>query len=335
MGVGCRALGDAFGNHRLRRADPRLRLPLAIDPRPRGRPDQRRGARADRHRAQSRPLRIVGLGPVARQDLLVAVDVHHAGAGLPQRPPHLRRGQRAGEIRRHRPVRDRRPDDRRPAPPHRPELSHAAHRRPLDLAAGSLRAEPGGRWQPAPDRHRRRHHRAEEPRRKDHGSRPAAARRDRDHPGSLRAVGRGRLPRALQLALPAPAQAAGLGGDARHLLRDRDRGRQHAGGTHQAAGSRRACAGCAHVRGAARRRQLAAYQRTPHQGRRLRLGRHRHYPHQGTRAEADRERRPPARQRARPQAFAGGSLPTSPRNIRRRRTAPRKPTRPSRSSSPI
>ena len=50
-------------------------------------------------------------------------------------------------------------------------------------------------------------------------------------------------------------------------------------------------AGRAHLRGPARRRQLAAHQRAPHQGRRLRLGRHRHHPHQGARAEAGRKRR--------------------------------------------
>ena len=48
--------------------------------------------------------------------------------------------------------------------------------------------------------------------------RSAAARRDRDHPGSVRAVGRRRPPGALQLPLPAPAPAAGFGGDAGHLL---------------------------------------------------------------------------------------------------------------------
>ena len=113
LGIGRRAVGDAVRHHRLRRADPRLCLPLAIDPRPRRRPHQRRGARPHRYRAQSRPLRIVGLGPVARPDLLVAIDVHHARARQPQRPPDLRRGQRAGEIRRHRSVRDRRPADLR------------------------------------------------------------------------------------------------------------------------------------------------------------------------------------------------------------------------------
>jgi PAS domain-containing protein len=68
--------------------------------------------------------------------------------------------------------------------------------------------------------------------------------------------------------------------------------------------NRRAGAGRPHLRGAARRRQLAAYFRAPHQGRRLRLGRHRHHPHQGTRAEADRKRHAPARQRDRPEALA-------------------------------
>ena len=110
------------------------------------------------------------------------------------------------------------------------------------------------------------------------------------------------------------------GGGARHLLRDRDRGRQHAGSPHPAAGDRRACAGRAHLRGPARRRQLAAYQRAPHQGWRLRLGRHRHHPHQGARTEAGRKRRAAARQRARPEALAGASWPTSPKNTRRKRT---------------
>ena len=51
----------------------------------RRRSHQRCDARPYRYRAQSRTLRIVGLGLVARQDLLVAIDVHDAG-GHPQRP---------------------------------------------------------------------------------------------------------------------------------------------------------------------------------------------------------------------------------------------------------
>ncbi len=50
----------------------------------------------------------------------------------------------------------------------------------------------------------------------------------------------GRPPGALQLAFPAPAQAAGLRDHARHLLRDSDRGRQHAGGPHPPARHRAA-----------------------------------------------------------------------------------------------
>ena len=84
----------------------------------------------------------------------------------------------------------------------------------------------------APDRDRGRHHRTEEPCRKDRRGRPAAARRDRDHPGSLRAVGRDRPPGALQLALPAAAQAARPRRHSRHVLRDRARGRPHARGAH-------------------------------------------------------------------------------------------------------
>ena len=52
----------------------------------------------------------------------------------------------------------------------------------------------------------------------DRGSRPAAARRHRNHPRGLRAVGRRRPPGAVQLALPATAQIAGFRGRAGHVL---------------------------------------------------------------------------------------------------------------------
>src|ERR1700688_2930502 len=133
----------------------------------------------------------------------------------PRRPPDLRRGQRAGEIRRHRFVRDRRPAYLLENQSYRPDLPHAAHRRPLDLAAGPLRAQPGrGRFRSASDRHCRRYHRAKEPRRENRGGGLAAARCDRDHPGSLRAVGCRRSPGALQFAFPEAAQAAGFSRDA-------------------------------------------------------------------------------------------------------------------------
>ena len=134
----CGAVDHAVGDHRLRRPHPRLRLPLAIDPRPRRRPDQRRGARTHRYSAQSRPLRPVGLGPVARPDLLVAIDVHDARPREPQRPAHLRRGQRTGPLRRHRPVSVRQPVDLGPCRSLRRDIPHAPCQRPLDLAARAL-----------------------------------------------------------------------------------------------------------------------------------------------------------------------------------------------------
>ena len=52
--------------------------------------------------------------------------------------------------------------------------------------------QPARRAGPASDRHRGRHHRAEDAGRADRGGRYAPARRHRDHPGSVRAVGRTR-----------------------------------------------------------------------------------------------------------------------------------------------
>ena len=67
-------------------------------------------------------------------------------------------------------------------PRDRSRLPHAPRRRPLGLAAGALRTgAPAGRAGPASDRHRGRHHRAEEPGREDGRRRHAPARRHRDH----------------------------------------------------------------------------------------------------------------------------------------------------------
>ena len=88
-----RAHGHALRHHRLRRADPRLRLPLAGDARARGRRDLRDRAQAHRHRAQPRPLRAVGLGPRPRPHLLVALDVRDPRAQAARRADELRRGQ--------------------------------------------------------------------------------------------------------------------------------------------------------------------------------------------------------------------------------------------------
>ncbi len=57
--------------------------------------------------------------------------------------------------------------------------------------------------------------------------RPAAARRHRDHPGGVRAVGRRQPPGAVQLELPATAPPARRGRGRRRLLRGRRR-RRHA-----------------------------------------------------------------------------------------------------------
>ncbi len=143
-----------------------------------------------------------------------------------------------------------------------------------------------GRSLAAPDRHRRRHHRAEDAGRTDRRSRPAPARRDRDHPGSVRAVGRQQPPGAVQLQFPGAAQPARRGRQGRNALRRRGRRRAQAGGAHpgdqRGPGARRA-----HLRGPARGRPLAAHQRAPHQGRRLCVGRHRHHHRQAARREAD------------------------------------------------
>ena len=96
-------------HHRLRPADPRLRLPLAGDARARGRPDLRHRAQPHRYRAQSRPLRLVGLGPRARTHLLVAFDVRDPGPRCARRPADLRRDQQARASRRHRSLSSWRP----------------------------------------------------------------------------------------------------------------------------------------------------------------------------------------------------------------------------------
>ena len=59
-----------------------------------------------------------------------------------------------------------------------------------------------------------------------HGrGRSAPARRHRDHPGSLRGVGRAEPPGAVQLEFPGAAQPAGRGDRGRRLLRGRGGGR--------------------------------------------------------------------------------------------------------------
>ena len=103
----------ALRHHRLRRPHPRLRLPLAGDAGARSGFDPRHRALPHRHRAQSRPLRAVGLGPGARPGVLVAFDVRHSRPAAEGRFAHLRRSQRAGAQGRHQSLRARHPSRRR------------------------------------------------------------------------------------------------------------------------------------------------------------------------------------------------------------------------------
>ncbi len=96
LAIDHRAHRYIVGNHRLRGADPRLCLSLAGDARARGRSHPRHRARPHRHRAQSRPLRVVGLGSCARPRVLVPLDVRHARPAGEGRTAHLRRIERAG-----------------------------------------------------------------------------------------------------------------------------------------------------------------------------------------------------------------------------------------------
>ena len=164
-------LGD-----RLRGADARLRVPLAVAPDARDR--QHRGHRAQpyRHRAQLRPLRTVGLGSRQRARVLVAVDVRHSGAtAVPQAarasarsagwfiPDDVQLYELAGEL----------ADSGNSS--YRPRVPHAPCERQLGLAAHALRAGAQARRAASPPhRNRGRHHRAEAPRRGERHRRDAA-----------------------------------------------------------------------------------------------------------------------------------------------------------------
>jgi two-component system cell cycle sensor histidine kinase PleC len=72
--------------------------------RARGGRDLRNGARPDRHRAQPRPLRIVGLGSRARAHLLVGFDVRDFGLRAARRTFVVRRGRQPRASRRRQPL---------------------------------------------------------------------------------------------------------------------------------------------------------------------------------------------------------------------------------------
>jgi len=138
------------------------------------------------------------------------------------------------------------------------------------VAAGALRTgAPGGRNQPASHRHRRRHYRAKEPSRKDHGGGFAAARRHRDHTRSLRAVGRRQSPGAVQFKFPGTASPARQRRRGGYALRNGRGGGPQTDHSHHHRQRGRPDPRRAHLRSATQRRPLAAHQRAPHQGRRL------------------------------------------------------------------
>ena len=128
----------AVGHHRLRRADPRLRLPLAGDAGARSGPDLRNGPQPHRYRAQPRPLRLVGLGPRARPHLLVAVDVRHSRACSQGRPADVRRRQRAGASGRRAALRPRGANSPKPRRP--PSITPSACATPTAIGSGCARA---------------------------------------------------------------------------------------------------------------------------------------------------------------------------------------------------
>ncbi len=102
---------------------------------------------------------------------------------------------------------------------HRPRLPHAPLRRPLDLAARALRTGAASRRAgAASDRHRGRRHRTKEPGGEDRRRRHAPARRHRDHPRGLRAVGRRQSAGTVQFEFPGAAQPARRGDHRRRFL---------------------------------------------------------------------------------------------------------------------
>ncbi len=211
----------AAHHHRRRAADPRLRLPLAGEPRPRGRRHLRHRAGAHRHRADARALRPVGLGHGPRPDVLVLLDVRDAGAGAARRTGLVRRCRQSGASRRRQSLRDRQGDRRQAGPHHRPRVPHEARRGPLCVAARPRRGGGAGEWRAAaPRRHRRRRHRGTPPRRAQRHRRHAAARRHREHLEILRAVGRRQPAGDVQLQVPGAARPRRRHRHHRHAVRD-------------------------------------------------------------------------------------------------------------------
>ncbi|BAR47060.1 hypothetical protein Maq22A_c27770 [Methylobacterium aquaticum] len=147
-------------------------------------------------------------------------------------------------------------------------------------------------------------------------------------------MGRAEPPRPVQLEVPAPARADHGRGPAGPALR-RHHGPRRAADRAARDPRRRVPGGRGpHLRGRARRRALAADQRTPHQGRRLRLGRHRHHGAQAAPGAAGGIRAPAHRHHLRPQALAPHPRDPDPAARRPRRALPR-PEGPGRERQPL
>ena len=337
-----RARRHAVLGHRLRRADARLRVPVAVAADARDRRDRRHRARPHRHGAQPRPLRPVGLGPRARPHLLVAVDVRHSRPAAARQAAQLRRGQRAGASRRRAALRARRRRSPTRAPPRSTAPSACATRAATGCGcarAASWCARPASRIRTSSASRSTSPSRSASP-----SANATADMRLRD---AIEAISEAFVvwdaDNRLVLCNSKFQKLHGLPDEAavrRHALRGHRGCRQHADRAH-AVRATAARARRAHLRGAARRRPLAADQRAAHQGRRLRLGRHRHHRAEAPRGEADRERDAAEGDGRRPAHLAAGagaadrsSSPIWPSNTPSRRTAPRKPTRRSPSSSP-
>ena len=187
------------------------------------------GAQPHRHRAQPRPLRVVGLGPRARPRLLVAFDVRHSGSqpqdkllGFGEVSALVHPDDVAA-------LRTRDPARRCQGSFDRPRLPHAPCGWQLGVAARALRTGASGRESGA--------HLigiavdiTEQKTLASTRSKPtAAARRHRNDLRSLRGVGRAEPAGAVQLEIPGAARSARRGDRGRHPIRGSRRGRAQAG----------------------------------------------------------------------------------------------------------
>ena len=148
-----------------------------------------------------------------RPHLLVAFDVRHPRARAALQAARLRRDQRAGASRRRAALRARQAAHRRRDASSIDRVFRMRHARGnwVWLRARCELVRQADEPQPASDRHRGRHHRADAPRGGKRDRRHAPARRDRDDLGSLRGVGRRQPAGAVQFQIQEPARPARRG----------------------------------------------------------------------------------------------------------------------------